>query len=207
MVEPQQAAAQASVPPQANAPPLAPQTFEDFFRASFREVVRTAMSAGAGPEEAKDAASKALLEMYPKWPVPDNPLAYARKAAFTNFIKAKERRDSRTARRLIDYGHVPRQEGAEDARLTAWEDEQWVADVLSAPPCATSSPATRPSPRSPACSARPGAPTEPGRRILQLPGPDQLLSVVLSAGRPSLKLDVWLDQSGPASEQPGTGPA
>ena len=53
----------------------------------------------------------------------------------------------------------------------------------------------------------PRATTEPGRRILQLPGPDQLLSVVLSAGRPSLKLDVWLDQSGPASEQPGTGPA
>lgn len=134
MVEPQQAGAQANVPTQADALPLAPQTFEDFFRASFREVVATAMIAGAEPEEAKDAASKALLEMYLKWPIPGNPLAYARKAAFTNFIKAKERGDGRTARRLIHGGHVPRQEGAEDARLTAWEDEQWIADALSVLP-------------------------------------------------------------------------
>jgi RNA polymerase sigma factor (sigma-70 family) len=134
VVEPQQSAAQAGASAAADTRPPAPEGFEEFFRTSFRELVRTAMIAGARLEEAKDAAAKTLAEMLPAWPVPGYPLAYARRAVVNNFIKDKTRGNSRVAQRLIDRGHVPHQEGAEDGRLTAWEDDQWVADVLSVLP-------------------------------------------------------------------------
>lgn len=92
------------------------------------------MIAGARQEDAEDAASKTLAEMLPVWPVRPYPLAYARRAVVSNFIRDKARGDSRVARRLIDSGHVPHQEGAEDSRLTALEDEQWVVGVLSVLP-------------------------------------------------------------------------
>jgi len=132
LVEPQQAAAQAvAASPAADARPPAPAGFEQFFRASFPELVRTAMTAGATPEEAEDAAAKTLAEMLPAWPVGDKPLAYARRAVVHNFIKDKTRGSRRVAQRLVDRGHVSHQEGAEDSRLTALEDDEWVADVLS----------------------------------------------------------------------------
>jgi RNA polymerase sigma factor (sigma-70 family) len=46
----------------------------------------------------------------------------------------KARGNRRVAQRIIDRGHVPHQEGTDDAQLTAWEDDQWVADVLSVLP-------------------------------------------------------------------------
>lgn len=135
VTEPQQTAARrASVSPAADTRPLAPEGFEGFFSTSFRELVRTAMTAGAKQEEAEDAAAKTLTEMLPAWPIPGNPLAYARQAAVHNFIKDKTRGNRRVAQRLIDRGHVPHQEGAEDGQLTVWEDDRWVADVLSVLP-------------------------------------------------------------------------
>jgi len=89
------------------------------------------MIAGATLEEAKDAAAKALAEMFLHWPVPGDPLAYARRAVVHNFIKDKTRGNHRVARRLVERGHVLHQEGFEDSRLTAFEDDEWVADVLS----------------------------------------------------------------------------
>jgi RNA polymerase sigma factor (sigma-70 family) len=134
VTEPQQAVARAGVSPAADTRPPAPEGFEEFFRTSFRELVRTAMIAGAKLEEAEDAAAKTLAEMLPIWPVPGYPLAYARRAVVNNFIKDKTRGNRRVAQRLIDRGHVPHQEGAEDGQLTAWENDQWVADVLSVLP-------------------------------------------------------------------------
>jgi RNA polymerase sigma factor (sigma-70 family) len=134
VTEPQQAGTRASASSAAEPRPLAPEGFEEFFRTSFPELVRTAMTAGAELEEAKDAAAKTLAEMLRLWPVPGYPLAYARRAVVNNFIKDKTRGNRRVAQRLIDRGHVPHHEGAEDARLTAWEDDQWVADVLSVLP-------------------------------------------------------------------------
>jgi RNA polymerase sigma factor (sigma-70 family) len=134
VTEPQQAGTRASASPGADFRPLAPEGFEEFFRASFPELVKTAMTAGAEREEAEDAAAKTLAEMLPAWPVPGYPLAYARRAVVNNFIKDKTRGNRRVARRLINRGHVPHQEGAEDARLTARENDQWVADVLSVLP-------------------------------------------------------------------------
>jgi RNA polymerase sigma factor (sigma-70 family) len=114
---------------------LAPAGFPEFFRASFRELVRAAITAGATLEEAEDAASKTLEEMLPGWTVRQYSLAYARKAVVHNFIKDKTRGTGRIARRLIDWGYVVQQEeGAEDTRLTRLEDDEWVADVLTCLP-------------------------------------------------------------------------
>ena len=48
-------------------PPDAAAGFEDFFRASFRELVRAAMYAGATKEEGEDAASKASVMRAHAW--------------------------------------------------------------------------------------------------------------------------------------------
>lgn len=134
MVQPKRTAARGAVPSRANDRPLAPEGFEEFFTHSFRELVATAMIAGAHLPEAEDAASKTLTEMLARWPVPGYPLAYARRAVVNNFIKHKTRGDRRVAQRLIDRGHVPHREGAEDDGLTAWEDDQWVSDVIGVLP-------------------------------------------------------------------------
>jgi RNA polymerase sigma factor (sigma-70 family) len=122
--------------PAADPRPPAPEGFEEFFRASFRGLVGAAMTMGATFEEAEDAASNTLTEMLGRWPVPENPFAYARRAVVNNFIKDKARGNLRVARRLVERGHVPRQEGLDDRQLTASEDDEWVADVLSALPSA-----------------------------------------------------------------------
>lgn len=136
MVEPNQtAAAQAVTSPISEIlPPPPPAGFEEFFRSSFRELVRGAMYAGATREEAEDAAAKALTEMLRRWDICGPSLAYARKATVHNFIKAKTRGITRVARRLIEQGHVSRHEGAADRQLTVREDDEWVAHVLSSLP-------------------------------------------------------------------------
>ena len=125
MVKPNQTAAQA-----------APPGFEEFFRISFRDLVKTAMYAGATLQEAEDAAAKTLTNMLSGWEVRELTLAYARQAVVHNFIKDKTRGQRRIALRLIGQGRVPHHEGIEDNQLTAWEDEEWVAHVLSCLPTA-----------------------------------------------------------------------
>jgi RNA polymerase sigma factor (sigma-70 family) len=137
LTHPEQAAAQAvqAVAPRQLDPltiPLAPsEGYVDFFRDHYPELVKAARYAGATREEAEDATSKTLDEMYWKWPIPGSPLRYARKAVINNFIKAKTRGNLRVARRLIERGHVARDEALEDERLTDLENSQWVTDVLS----------------------------------------------------------------------------
>lgn len=134
MSQADQAAARA-VAPQQSAPCTAPEGpggFEAFYRGSYREVVKAAMTAGATIEEAEDAASTAFLEMLERWPVDGAPLMYARKAAVSNFIKMKTRGTRRVTQRLIERGpSTLRQEGTEDTRLSALESQTWVVDVLS----------------------------------------------------------------------------
>jgi DNA-directed RNA polymerase specialized sigma24 family protein len=129
-----QADTRAGASPAADPRPLPFEGFEEFFRTSFPELVRTAMTAGALLEEAQDAAARTLAEMLTAWPIPGSPLAYARRAVISNFIKDKTRGNRRVAQRLVDRGHVPHHEGADDAGLTAWECDQWVACVLSVLP-------------------------------------------------------------------------
>ena len=116
--------------------PPAPGGFEDFFRASFRELVATAMYAGATLEEGEDAAAKTLLEMLQRWDACERSLSYARTAVVHNFIKDKTRGTRRVVLRLIERGEVPNAAGAHDSQLTALEDKEWVTDVLSVLPSA-----------------------------------------------------------------------
>lgn len=134
MVKPNQtAAARTSAAAGIRRPPV-PAGFEAFFRTSFRELVRTAMYAGATLQEAEDAASKTLAGML-TWPaMHQGALPYARKAVVSNFIQSKTRGPQRVARRLVDRGYVPHQEGVEDSQLNAWEDAEWVAQILSGLP-------------------------------------------------------------------------
>lgn len=106
--------------------------FEDFFRGSYREVVKTAMVAGATQAEAEDAASRTFEDMLRRWPVTGAPLGYARKAVVHNFIKDKTRGDARTAQRLVERGYVlPSLERTEDDRLDGLEGHEWVVGILS----------------------------------------------------------------------------
>ena len=104
--------------------------FEDFFRASFRELVKTAMYAGAAWEEAEDAASATLTEMLGRWEEIRNPRSYARRAVVHNFIKDRTRKPDRIARRMIERTEVRAGEAAGGSQLTAWEDDEWVMELL-----------------------------------------------------------------------------
>ena len=106
--------------------------FEAFYRDSYREVVKTAMIAGATAEEAEDAASNTFLAMLKRWPVNGAPFMYARKAVVNNFIRDKTRGTGRVAQRLVKRGPSSlRAEGTEDTGLSALENRDWIADVLS----------------------------------------------------------------------------
>jgi RNA polymerase sigma factor (sigma-70 family) len=132
LAEPQQAARAVASPRRLDPlPPALLEGFEDFYRSSYREVMRAAMIAGATTEEAEDALSKTLTEMLRIWPVTGRPLSYARKAVVHNFIKDKTRGTARVASRLVERGHVMPHEGAEDQRLAAPEGREWIAGVLS----------------------------------------------------------------------------
>jgi RNA polymerase sigma factor (sigma-70 family) len=136
LTQPEQAAAQAVravAPRQPDPRPLQlapPEGYETFYHAHYRELVETARAAGATPEEADDATSKTLTEMYWKWPITPSPLRYARKAVINNFVKDRTRGNRRVFLRLIERGHAPSREGLEDERLAEMEDTQWVAEVL-----------------------------------------------------------------------------
>jgi RNA polymerase sigma factor (sigma-70 family) len=131
LAEPQQADGAVSSPGLDPGAARLPEGFEDFYRSSYREVVRAALIAGATSEEAEDAVSKTMTEMLGIWPVPGHPLRYARKAVVHNFIKDKTRGTARVARRLVERGHVTPHNGNEDQRLTAQEGREWTASVLS----------------------------------------------------------------------------
>lgn len=133
MIKPEQPAPQPGASPQrgprsSQLPP--PEGYESFYRESYRGLTKRAMYAGATPEEAQDAVSETLEEMLQKWPVPGNPIAYARRAVVSNFIKAKTRGSQRVAQRMIERGHISHEEGIEDDGLARYEHDTWVADVL-----------------------------------------------------------------------------
>jgi RNA polymerase sigma factor (sigma-70 family) len=117
--------------PQQSAAKVAPGEFEAFYRVSYQEVVKAAMTAGATIDEAADAASRTYIAMLERWPVPGPPLLYARRAVVHNFIKDKTRGTRRVAQRLFDRGPELHQEGAADPRLTDLEGLDWVKDALA----------------------------------------------------------------------------
>jgi RNA polymerase sigma factor (sigma-70 family) len=127
-------AAQAAPPP---APPLSAgelAAFEDLYRKNYRLLVKIAMYMGAGKADAEDAADEAMTEVFTRWRQITSPVAYARRAVVSHFLKNKERGPDRVRARLRERGEG-RHEGREDTGLTIWEDTQWVTQLLrSLPP-------------------------------------------------------------------------
>jgi RNA polymerase sigma factor (sigma-70 family) len=104
-----------------------PPGFEDFFRGAYRKLVACVMYLGATKVEAEDAVAASMAEVLRRWEEISDPLAYARRATQSNFLKEKTR-PARLISRLIERGEVAC--GYQDAALTVWEDSQWVKQLL-----------------------------------------------------------------------------
>jgi RNA polymerase sigma factor (sigma-70 family) len=90
--------------------------------------------AGGDKDEAEDALSDALENVLKHWDELKNPLAYARRATFSNLLKNKERNLKRIRDRQIQRGDF-RREAEDDHGITVWEQEEWVMQLLrSLPP-------------------------------------------------------------------------
>jgi DNA-directed RNA polymerase specialized sigma24 family protein len=100
-----------------------------------QRVVRELMRAEkARPQDAEDAAMKAITDMLRAVEPGNHSLAYVRRAAVHNFVKEKTRYGDRVRDRLDDPGHSHAVEGVADRRLDEWEGERWCEDVLSGLP-------------------------------------------------------------------------
>jgi RNA polymerase sigma factor (sigma-70 family) len=117
------------VPPPRAKQRSASSGFEDFYRASYRDVFKVALLAGATELEAYEAVDTTMEDVLRRWEVIDNPLRYAGRAVVSNFLKSKTRGLNRIRQRQIARGEISA-EAHEDAGLTAWEDQQWVGQML-----------------------------------------------------------------------------
>jgi RNA polymerase sigma factor (sigma-70 family) len=106
---------------------------EEFYRNSYRPLVRDVIFAGAHHDEAEDAVSAAMVEVLERWDTIENPLAYARRAAINHTIRARQRGTSRIAGRLVERGDVPREDDL-DPGLLVWEQQEWVTLLLKSLP-------------------------------------------------------------------------
>lgn len=111
----------------------APPGYTEFFRGTNRDLRKFAMYVGATRDEAKDAAASALAEVLARWGQIDDPLAYAKRAVVSNFLKDKTRNLERTRRRMVERS-AGTATGREDSRLTFWEDREWVMQMLRSLP-------------------------------------------------------------------------
>jgi RNA polymerase sigma factor (sigma-70 family) len=110
------------------------QTFEEFFRDAYRPLLRDVMFAGGSRQEAEDALSAAMADVFRRWDDIDSPRAYARRAAIRYLVKEKQRGLPRTRTRLVERGEVTAEQH-EDPGLSAWEEKEWAMQLLiSLPP-------------------------------------------------------------------------
>jgi RNA polymerase sigma factor (sigma-70 family) len=132
-VEAQKGSAQALPTPRIEWSATPRLNFAEFFRATYRDLVQTAMYGGATRQEGEDAASATMEEVFRRWAELREPLAYARRAVISNLIKEKTRNLDRVRQRQIECGAAS-SEGDLDPELTAWEDEEWIRQMLASLP-------------------------------------------------------------------------
>lgn len=132
--EPPNAVAHAGPAPHVAARRPAPPDFITFYRASYKDVIKAASSTGATLEQADEATAKAMEEVLRRWGQITDPVAYAKRAAISNFLKDKTRSTDRVRRRMVEQSAHPDLEG-DDPGLTVWENREWVLQMLrSLPP-------------------------------------------------------------------------
>lgn len=68
------------------------QTFEEFYRADYRDLVRYAMKHGARFDEAEDVVQEVMAQVYRLWPTIDSPHAWARKGVNSTIARVVGRR-------------------------------------------------------------------------------------------------------------------
>ena len=107
--------------------------FTELFSPVYQPLLRDVILAGATVPEAEDALQDTLTEVLRRWDEIENPVAWTRKAAITNMIKAKQRGPGRLRQRQIERRDY-RPDGDEDPRLLIWEQAEWIAQVLSSLP-------------------------------------------------------------------------
>jgi RNA polymerase sigma factor (sigma-70 family) len=110
-----------------------PAGFETFYRMHYRELVKAAMYIGATLHDAQEAVDASMEEIHGRWASIQHPRAYAHRAVRSNLKKLKGRGLDRIRRRQVECGEGACEKG-EDARLTAWEDMQWVIQLLESLP-------------------------------------------------------------------------
>ncbi|MEV6031482.1 RNA polymerase sigma factor [Nonomuraea sp. NPDC052116] len=101
---------------------------EQFFRGHYRLLMKVARVAGATEQEADDAVGMTMVDLWRRWPTIDRPKAYACRAVVSNFIKRRNREAKETERLLSTQAPVT--EADWDARMTLWEDREWVEQML-----------------------------------------------------------------------------
>lgn len=113
--------------------PVPNSSFEEFFQSAYRPLVRDMIFAGGRVQEAEDAVSSAMLDVFRRWNEIQNPRAYARRAAISNLIKDRQRGLKRSRDRLVELGEVPLEQDL-DPGLVVWEQQEWVILLLESLP-------------------------------------------------------------------------
>jgi RNA polymerase sigma factor (sigma-70 family) len=121
--------AQATPTPRVEPRAAPAKEFAVFYRAGYRELLKAAMYAGATRHQADEAAAAAMREVLRRWDELGDPLAYARRAVISNFIKEKTRNLERVRRRQVEQ-NAGTAEGREDPNLAVWENREWVMQML-----------------------------------------------------------------------------
>lgn len=125
--------AQATPTPRVKRRAEVPQEFSEFYRTEYRTLLQAAMYAGANQHEADEATATAMKEVMQHWDKLDKPLAYARRAVISNFLKEKTRSLERIRRRQVEK-QAGTAESREDPCMTVWEDREWVMQMLNSLP-------------------------------------------------------------------------
>lgn len=106
--------------------------FAAFFRQHFRTLVAEAIFRGATFYQADEAAQLAMVEVHRRWFEIENPLAFARRATRSHYLK-EILKDRKLQNKIVRKGHA-RPEVTEDNGLNVWEDRQWVDQILATLP-------------------------------------------------------------------------
>jgi len=133
VVDANQGLARVMPPPRAARSNPAPAACVRFFRAHYRTLVRVALFTGATKAEADDAAAATLQEVLLRWDGLTDPLAWARQAVVSNFIKDRTRGPDRVRRRMVERGTAT-PVMAEDPHLAGVETTDQMRQILAGLP-------------------------------------------------------------------------
>ncbi|MFC8045231.1 RNA polymerase sigma factor [Nocardia sp. NPDC057353] len=116
-------------PPNTPAPARKDAEFEELFRSRYRPLVTMLIYLGATPQVAEDAVQEAFRALWSEWDTVRTPGAWLRTTTKNRFLKTV-RREQRYELGADDDLHLVADDRAERA-LSAWDDEQWVAQLLA----------------------------------------------------------------------------